>query len=50
MQPSGMHYFPLEWPVLLALFLLFSVLVVLVQFRILHYAYERMGISPRYAM
>jgi len=50
MQPSGMHYFPVEWPFLLALFLLFSILVVLVQFRILHYAYERMGISPRFAM
>ena len=45
-----MHYFPVEWPFLLALFLLFSLLVTLVQFRILHYAYERMGISPRSAM
>jgi uncharacterized membrane protein len=40
----------MEWPFLLALFLLFSLLVALVQFRILHYAYERIGISPRYAM
>jgi uncharacterized membrane protein len=45
-----MHYFPVEWPFLLALFLLLSILFVLVQFRILYYAYERMGISPRYAM
>jgi len=45
-----MQYFPLEWPFLLALFLLFSLLVVLVQLKILHYAYERMGISPRSAM
>ena len=50
MQPSGMHYFPVEWPFLLALFLLFTILVTLVQFKILHYAYERMGISPRSAM
>ena len=50
MQPSGMHYFPLEWPFLLALFLLFSLLVVLVELRILRYAYERMGIPSRYAM
>lgn len=45
-----MHYFPLAWPFLLALFLLFSLLVVLIELRILHYAYERMGISPRAAM
>jgi uncharacterized membrane protein len=45
-----MHYFPVEWPFLLALFLLFSFLVLLLEFKILHYAYERMGISPRYAM
>ncbi len=49
MQFSGMHYFPVEWPFLLALFLLVSILVVLVELRILRYAYERMGISPRYA-
>jgi len=50
MQFSGMHYFPVEWPFLLALFLLFSLLVTLVELRILHYAYERMGISSRWAM
>ena len=50
MHPSGMHYFPVEWPFLLALFLLFSLLVLLIELRILRYAYERMGISPRWAM
>jgi uncharacterized membrane protein len=50
LQPSGMHYFPVEWPFLLALFLLFSLIVALLELRILHYAYERMGISPRSAM
>src|SRR5579863_7388143 len=45
-----MHYFPLEWPFLLGLFLLLSVIVVLLELRILHYAYERMGISPRSAI
>jgi uncharacterized membrane protein len=44
-----MHYFPLEWPFLLALFLLLSIIVALIELRILHYAYERMGISPRSA-
>lgn len=50
MQLSGMNYFPMEWPFLLALFLLFSFLVALVELKVLHYAYERMGISQRYAM
>jgi uncharacterized membrane protein len=49
MQFSDMHYFPLDWPFILALFLLFSFLVALIEFRILHYAYERMGISSRAA-
>ncbi|MDR3739634.1 MAG: DUF1614 domain-containing protein [Terracidiphilus sp.] len=44
-----MHYFPLDWPFLLGMFLLFSFLVALVEFRILHYAYERMGISSHAA-
>jgi hypothetical protein len=34
MQHSAIHYFPVEWPSLPALFLLFSLLVVLVEFRI----------------
>jgi uncharacterized membrane protein len=50
LQPSGMHYFPLEWPFLLALFLLLSIVVALLELRILRYAYERMGISPRSAV
>ncbi|WP_420237065.1 DUF1614 domain-containing protein [Telmatobacter bradus] len=50
MQFSGMHYFPVEWPFLLALFLLFSLLVVLIELRVLHYAYERMGISSHCAL
>lgn len=50
MRFSGMHYFPLDWPFLLGLFLVFSLLVALIELKILHYAYERMGISPRSAM
>jgi len=50
MQFSGMHYFPFEWPFLLALFLLLSLLVMLVQLRILRYAYERMGIPSKYVL
>ena len=50
MQSSGMHYFPLAWPFLLALVLLFIVVVALIELRILKYAYERMGVPPRYVM
>lgn len=50
MQLSGMHYFPLEWPFLLGLFLLFSIVVLLVELRILRYAYERMGVPSRYVL
>jgi uncharacterized membrane protein len=48
MEPSSMHYFPLAWPFLLLLGLLFLIEVALVQFRAIAYAYGRMGINPRY--
>lgn len=48
MRPSTMHYFPLAWPFLLAFVILFVVVVTLVELNVLKYAYERMGISPRY--
>ena len=50
MRPSSMHYFPLAWPFILALFVLFMVVVALIEFGILKYAYVRMGIPPRYVM
>ena len=50
MHSSSMHYFPLAWPFILALFLLFVLLVVLVELGIIRYAYERMGIPSRYVM
>ena len=50
MEPTSIHYFPLEWPFLLGLFLLLSFLFLLVQLKILSYAYERMGIPPRYVL
>jgi uncharacterized membrane protein len=43
-----MHYFPLAWPFLVALGLLFFLVVALVELGLLKYAYERMGIPPRY--
>lgn len=50
MRPSGMHYFPLAWPFLLALFVLFVIVVALIELDILQYAYERMGIPSRYVL
>lgn len=48
MQSSDMQYFPIAWPFLLALLALFLVVVTLVEIGILRYAYERMGVPPRY--
>ncbi len=50
MRPSSMHYFPLALPFILALLGLFVVLVALVEFRLLKYAYESMGIYPRHVL
>lgn len=50
MRPSSMHYFPLAWPFLVGLLFLFFVLVALVELGLLKYAYERMGIPPRYVL
>jgi uncharacterized membrane protein len=50
MRPSGRHYFPLAWPFLVALLALFIVVVALVEFRILKYAHERLGIPARYVL
>lgn len=50
MRPSGMHYFPLAWPFVLALFILFLIVAALVEIGILKYAYERMGIPSRYVL
>jgi uncharacterized membrane protein len=50
MQPSSMHYFPLAWPFIAALFVLFAVVVAVIELRIVGYAYERMGIPSRYIL
>jgi len=50
MRPSSMHYFPLAWPFLAGLLFLFLLLLALVEFGILKYAYERMGVPPRYVL
>jgi uncharacterized membrane protein len=45
-----MQYFPLAWPFILALVILFSAVVGLIELGILKHAYERMGVPPRYVM
>jgi uncharacterized membrane protein len=50
MQPSGLHYYPLAWPFLLALFLIAVFVIAMIELRILRYAYERMGVNPRYVL
>jgi uncharacterized membrane protein len=48
MHSAGIHYFPLALPFLLALFVLAMVMIALIEIKVLKYAYEKMGISPRY--
>ncbi len=48
MRPSLHHYFPVSPPFLTLLFLVFAVIVALIELNILSYAYEKMGISRRY--
>ena len=50
MRLSSVHYFPLAWPFLLALLLIAVFVIAIIELRILRYAYERMGINPRYVM
>ena len=43
-----MQYFPLTWPFILLLGLFLLVLIAVIELGLLKYAYERMGIPPRY--
>ncbi len=43
-----MHYFPLAFPFLLILFIGLAILIANIELGILGYAYEKMGIHPRY--
>jgi len=45
-----MHYFPLAWPFFLGLAILLLIVIGLVELGLLRYAYERMGIPPRYVL
>src|SRR5437899_10596465 len=47
MRPSPMYYFPLTVPFLLLLGVILVVVVVLIELRVLRYAYEKIGLSRR---
>ena len=47
---QSFHYFPLAWPFLLLLVFLAVMLVLVVEFHLLAYAYEKIGIGRRYVM
>jgi uncharacterized membrane protein len=49
MHPSPMHYFPLSVGFLLLLAVILAVVVVLIELRLLRYAYEKIGLSRRSA-
>jgi uncharacterized membrane protein len=48
MPLSDFHYFPIALPFFLALLFLFALLIILIEIRIIEYAYKRVGINHRY--
>ena len=50
MRPYDLHFFPYPPLYLLAFFLLLGLLLFVLQFRLMSYAYERVGLSPRAAL
>src|SRR5262245_9958915 len=48
MHPSSPHFYPLTWPFLFALVILFGIVIVLIEIKVLEYAYEKIGIRRRY--
>lgn len=48
MQSSSFHFFPLAFPFVVALIILVGLVIALIEIGILEYAYEKMGIHPRY--
>lgn len=49
MHYSGLHFFPVTLPFVVALFFLIGLVIVLIEIGILEYAYEKIGIKRRYA-
>ena len=50
MRPSAMHYFPVAPLFMVLLLVAFAALVVLLQFGVISYAYEKMGVSRRFIL
>lgn len=50
MRPSSMHYFPLAWPFVLVLFVLFAIVFTLIQLHVLRHVYQRIGIPAKYVL
>jgi len=48
MHPSGIHYFPLALPFIVALLFIVAFLIISVEIGILKYAYEKIGVDHRY--
>lgn len=48
MHLSGLHFFPLGLPFVLALLLLMSLVIAFIEIGILEYAYAKMGVNRRY--
>ena len=48
MHSINLHYFPLALPFFLILVVLLAVVIVLVQVRVLRYAYGKIGIPLKY--
>ncbi len=48
MHPSSMHYFPVTPLFMVLLFVAFAIVVALVEFGVITYAYEKMGVGRRY--
>src|SRR4051794_31230890 len=48
MHPSPLHYPPLGGIVLFILLIVFGLAIVLIEFNVISYAYERIGVGRRY--
>ena len=48
MARSHVGFFPLAAPFIAAALLILAVLVLLIELRVIEYAYERIGVSSRY--
>lgn len=50
MRPSSLHFFPFTSPFVVGLLFLVGLLIALIEFGILGYAYEKLGVNHRYVL